>query len=42
MAKKKKPVKYSGTFNEETGMIDWTSPMKLSTNPKDPPPPKRP
>lgn len=39
---KKKPVKYIGTFNEKTGKIDWTSPMKTSTNPENPPPPRKP
>lgn len=39
---KKKQTKYSGKFNEETGMIDWTSPVIASTNPRDPPPPKKP
>lgn len=40
--KKPKPIKYSGTFNEKTGQIDWTSPVIASTNPRDPPPPKKP
>lgn len=39
---KKKPTKYNGVLNEKTGLIDWTSPAKTSTNPTDPPPPKNP
>jgi len=43
MAKKKvKKIEYKGVFNEKTGMIDWVSPKKTSTNPNDPPPPKTP
>lgn len=42
MAKKKKKIEYRGVFNEETGKIDWTVPVKTSTNPTDPPPPKKP
>lgn len=38
--KKKKKFDYTGVFNETTGMIDWTLPVKTSTNPENPPPPK--